>query len=81
MYVEIHDGMTNIAMYVANASNTKLQLWVDLLEALKRAVLKSLGKVVRQVIKASKVCFQLTDDRLRHHDQSAPTLWQNGKGH
>jgi hypothetical protein len=40
VYVEIHDGMTNIAMYVANASNTKLQLWVDSLEALKRAVLK-----------------------------------------
>jgi ribosome-associated translation inhibitor RaiA len=51
--------MTNIAMYVANASNTKLQLWVDSLETLKRAVLKSLGKVIRQVIKASKVRFQL----------------------
>ena len=59
VYVEIHDGMTNIAMYVANASNTKLQLWVDSLETLKRAVIKSLGKVIRQVIKESKVRFQL----------------------
>jgi hypothetical protein len=51
--------MNNIDLYVAKASNDKLQLWIDSREALKRAILKSLGRVVRQVIKASKARFQL----------------------
>ena len=58
-YVDIHAGMNNIEVYVTKASNDKLQLWIDSREALKRAILKSLGRVVRQVIKASKVRFQL----------------------
>ncbi len=58
-YLDIHAGMNSIDLYVANASNVKLQLWIDSREALKRAILKSSGRVVRQVIKASKVRFQL----------------------
>ena len=58
-YVDINDGMTNVALYVAKASNERLQLWIDSVEALKRAILKSLGRVVRQVIKPKKVRFQM----------------------
>ena len=58
-YVDIHGGMTSIDLYVAKASNDRVQLWIDSREALKRAILKSLGKVVRQVIQESKVRFQL----------------------
>jgi len=57
--VDIHGGMNNIDLYVAKASNDRLQLWIDSREVLKRAILKSLGRVVRQVIKESKVRFQL----------------------
>ena len=81
VYVDIHDGMTNIAMYVANASNTKLQLWVDSLETLKRAVIKSLGKVIRQVIKESKVRFQLMTvaDMIAKVRQRYGTMEKNTK--
>jgi hypothetical protein len=58
VYIDIHDGMTNVELYVANASNVKLQLWIDSLEVLKRAVIKSLGKVVRQIVRDPKIRFQ-----------------------
>ena len=58
VYVDIHDGMTSVELYVANASNVKLQLWIDSLEALKRAVIKSLGKVVRQIVRDPRIRFQ-----------------------
>jgi hypothetical protein len=58
-YVEIVATMTNIELYVAKANNDKLQLWIDSAEALKRAVIKSLGRVVRQIVRAPKVRFQL----------------------
>ena len=47
VYVDIHDEMTNVELYVAKAANDRLQLWLDSLEVLKRAVVKSLGRVVR----------------------------------
>ena len=59
VYVEIHAGMNNIDLYVAKASNDRHQQWIDSREALKRAILKSLGKVIRQVIQENKVRFQL----------------------
>ena len=59
VYVDINDTMTNVQLYVAKASNDRLQLWIDSVEALKRALLKSLGRVVRQVIKPKKVRFQM----------------------
>ena len=58
VYIVIHDGMTNVELYVANASNTRLQLWIDSLEVLKRAVIKSLGRVVRQIVREPKIRFQ-----------------------
>jgi hypothetical protein len=36
-----------------------MQLWIDSVEVLKRALLKSLGRVVRQVIKPKRVRFQM----------------------
>jgi hypothetical protein len=50
--------MTNSQLYVAKATNDRLQIWIDSGETLKRAVIKSLGRVVRQVIKAKTVRFQ-----------------------
>jgi hypothetical protein len=50
--------MTNIQMYVAKAGNEKLQIWIDSCEVLKRAVIKSLSRVVRQIVRAVKTRFQ-----------------------
>jgi hypothetical protein len=57
-YVEINNNMTSVELYVAKANNDKLQLWIDSTEALKRAVIKSLGKVVRQNIQEVRYLFQ-----------------------
>ena len=45
-YVQEHVQMTNVELYVAKSSNDRLQLWIDSSETLKRAVIKSLGKIV-----------------------------------
>ena len=58
VYTDIHNGMTNIEMYVAKAGNDKLQVWMDSCEVLKRAVIKSLGRVIRQIVRQVKVHFQ-----------------------
>ena len=58
VYADIHDGMTNVELYVAKASNDRLQVWIDSLEVLKRAVIKSLGRVVRQIVRDPKIRFQ-----------------------
>jgi hypothetical protein len=57
-YVDINNNMSGVELYVAKATNDKRQLWIDTEEALKRAVIKSLGQVVRQVIRPSKTRFQ-----------------------
>ena len=57
-YQDIHNGMTNVEMYVAKAGNDKLQMWIDSCEVLKRAVIKILGRVVRQIVRAVKIRFQ-----------------------
>ena len=58
VYIEIVATMTNIELYVAKATNDKLQLWTDSAETLKRAVIKSLGRVVRQIVRAPRIRFQ-----------------------
>jgi hypothetical protein len=57
-YVDINNNMSSVELYVAKATNDKRQIWIDSEEALKRAVIKSLGQVVRQVIRPSKTRFQ-----------------------
>ncbi len=57
-YVEINDTMSSVQLYVAKASNDRLQAWIDAGETLKRAVIQSLGRTVRQVIRDSKTRFQ-----------------------
>ena len=57
-YVEIVVTMTNAELYVAKAANERSQVWIDSAEALKRAVIKSLGRTVRQMVRAPKVRFQ-----------------------
>jgi hypothetical protein len=57
-YVDINDTMSNAELYVAKAINDRSQLWIDSAETLKRAVIKSLGRVVRQIVRAPKVRFQ-----------------------
>jgi hypothetical protein len=56
--VDINNNMSSVELYVAKASNDKRQLWIDTEEALKRAVIKSLGQVVCQVIRPTKTRFQ-----------------------
>ncbi len=79
-YVDIVATMTNAEMYVAKANNDRLQLWIDSTETLKRALIKSLGKVVRQVIKDKKVRFQqmsvsalVTEVRTRYGNMQRDT--------
>ena len=57
-HIDINLGMTNVELYVAKASNDRLQVWIDALEALKRAVIKSLGRVVRQIVRDPRIRFQ-----------------------
>jgi hypothetical protein len=45
-------------IYVAKAGNDRRQIWIDSCEVLKRAVIKSLGRVVRQIVRQIKVRFQ-----------------------
>ncbi len=56
--VDINNNMSSVELYVAKATNNKRQLWTDTEEVLKRAVIKSLGQVVRQVIRPSKTRFK-----------------------
>jgi hypothetical protein len=58
VHVDINNYMSSVELYVAKATNDRRQLWLDTEEALKRAVIKSLGQVVRQVIRPSKTRFQ-----------------------
>jgi hypothetical protein len=71
-YVEIEDTMSNAELYVAKSVNDRSQLWIDSAETLKRAVIKSLGRVVRQIVRAPKVRF---------HGQSANTIWSYAERH
>ena len=57
-YVDINDQMSSVELYVAKAQNDRLQIWIDSAAILKRAVIKSLGRVVRQVIQDSRIRFQ-----------------------
>ena len=57
-YVDIVNTMTSVELYVAKAANDRTQSWIDSTEALKRAVIKSLGRVIRQMVRAPKVRFQ-----------------------
>jgi hypothetical protein len=48
--VDINDGMTSVALYVAKASNDQLSEWLTAEEALKNAIVKSLGQAVRNIV-------------------------------
>ena len=54
VYTAIVNTMTNVELYVAKESNDRLQFWIDSMETLKRAVIKSLGRVLRQTIEGGK---------------------------
>jgi hypothetical protein len=58
VYMDINNNMSSVELYVAKSSNDRLQIWIDAEESLKRAVIQSLGKTVRQVIRDSKTRFQ-----------------------
>jgi hypothetical protein len=74
-YANITDNMTSVELYVAKASNDKLQLWIDSGEVLKAAVIKSLGKTVRQVTRDRKV---RSLDNERNYRQGQIQVWTNG---
>ncbi len=46
-HVVVNDTMSQIALYVAKSSNDQLLEWINGEEALKQAIIKSLGRVVR----------------------------------
>ena len=58
VYTAIVNTMTSVELIVAKDNNDSLQFWIDSMETLKRAVIKSLGRVLRQIIKDKKVRFQ-----------------------
>ena len=51
-HVVVNDQMNQIALYVAKSSNDQLLEWINGEEALKQAIIKSLGRVVRNVTKS-----------------------------
>ncbi len=46
--------MSSVTLYIAKESNDRLQLWMDSADVLKRAVIKSLGAAVRDIITVKK---------------------------
>jgi hypothetical protein len=59
VHVEVNDTMNQIALYVAKSSNDQLLEWINGKEALKSAIVKSLGKVVRHVTRSAIDGFTL----------------------
>jgi hypothetical protein len=50
--------MSSVQLYITKEKNDKLQLWVDASDDLKRAVIKSLGESVREIITIKTSRFQ-----------------------
>ena len=50
VYVEINNTMTSVEVIVTKSSNDQLLEWITGEEALKTAIVKSLGPIVRQII-------------------------------
>jgi hypothetical protein len=50
VYTEQKPNMSFVQLYVAKDKNDRLQLWMDASDVLKRAVIKSLGESVREII-------------------------------
>ena len=48
-HIEVNDTMNSVTLYIAKASNDNLLEWINGEEALKTAIVESLGKVVTQV--------------------------------
>jgi hypothetical protein len=57
-YMELDSNMSSMQLYVAKERNDKLQLWMDASDILKRAVIKSLGESVREIITIKTSRFQ-----------------------
>jgi hypothetical protein len=49
-YVQLNDQMSNVALMVARTSNEQTLEWITGEETLKAAIVKSLGRVIRQII-------------------------------
>ena len=50
-YVELNEAMSNVAMMVARTNNEQALEWITGEEALKAAIIKSLGNVIRQIVR------------------------------
>ncbi len=58
-YVQLNDQMSNVALMVARTTNEQTLEWINGEEALKAAIMKSLGRVIRQIIRDPKNGFTL----------------------
>jgi hypothetical protein len=58
-YVQLNDQMSNVALMVARTSNEQTLEWITGEETLKAAIVKSLGRVIRQIIRDPKNSFTL----------------------
>jgi hypothetical protein len=57
-YKELDPNMSSVQLYVAKDRNDKLRIWMDASDVLKRAVIKSLGESVREIITIKTSRFQ-----------------------
>jgi hypothetical protein len=64
-YTEINANMSSVQLYIAKEKNDKLQLWMDASDVLKRAVNKSLGESVREIITVKTSRFHQNSLKLR----------------
>ena len=58
-YIQLNDQMSNVALMVARTSNEQTLEWITGEETLKAAIVKSLGRVIRQIIRDPKNGFTL----------------------
>ena len=58
-HIEVNDTMNSVTLYVSKASNDQLLDWINGEEALKTAIITSLGRVVSQVVRCPTNGFTL----------------------
>ena len=59
VHVEVNDTMTSVVLYVSKTTNDQLMEWRTGEEALKTAIIKSMGSVVRQIFRDPEDGFSL----------------------
>jgi hypothetical protein len=77
-HIEINDAMTSVALYVAKASNDILSEWRAAEEALKNAITKSMGPMVRNIVEHPEHGFSLLNI-MRDNGSLTEQIWPHAE--